>query len=162
MRRLLAATPRTLGVIAFLGGLAVGVSAASSDQGSPRVYWGPLDGGGAVRIELGEGRVGNTEVERRQWIFRRVVVSCEGMAYTALLPVEGADAVNARYADRIAFGYTAVNGSQDDPSYATKVHGRASRHRAHGYVRVWGSAVKVVEGKARPCDSGRVRWVAKR
>jgi hypothetical protein len=56
-----------------------------------------------------------------------------------------------------------VAGDIRDPDYATKVSGRlVSDDKARGWVRVYGAHVLLRSGRSAACDSGRLRWVARK
>ena len=144
--------------------LAVGGSAAAS-RADKAVLKGPLERGGRAAITVSSGHTEGTAVNRYRWELRRISVRCSGHRRSSRLPVTGGFVINAHY-DHLGkpWGISATaEGGIRHPDYATKVSGRlVSEEKAQGWVRVYGAHVPLRSGRSAACDSGRLRWVARR
>ena len=141
----------------------VGVAAAAAARPDATRLTGPVDKGGRVEIRISPGRAQGTPVVRYRWEFRHLSVRCSGDLKPARHPVTGGFAINADFDPGVGQPW-GIEGTREGPAgtYETKVSGRlVSRHKARGWVRVFGTAVPVRGGDTDRCDSRRLHWVAR-
>lgn len=139
----------------------VGTAAAAAAKPDATRLTGPIDKGGRVEIRISAGREQGTPVRRYRWQFRHLSVRCSGDLKPARLPVTGGFAVNADFDPGVGEPW-GVSGTGSGGAYETRVSGkRVSRHKARGWVRVFGTPVPIRGGGTDRCDSRRLHWVAR-
>lgn len=141
---------------------ALGVDLAFADR-LPVTLEGPLERGGHAKVEISKDRVQGTRMERYRWEFRRISVRCEGERRIVKGALTGGFAINAAYGGPGDWGIQGTTaGKPGDPVHATKVRGRlVSWSKARGWIRLWGSEIRLRGGGRAECDSGRLHWIAR-
>ena len=153
-----------LSLIGLAAATCVGTAAAAAARPDAIRLMGPIDKGGRVEIRISSGKAQGTPVRRYKWEFRRLSVRCSGDLKPARLPVNGGFVVNADFDPGVGarWGVTGTREVGPAGTYETKVSGRlVSRHKARGWVRVFGTAVPIRGGDTDRCDSRRLHWVAR-
>ena len=144
----------------------VGTAAATAAKPDFIRLTGPVDKGGRVEIRISSGKEPEqgTPVRRYRWEFRQLSVRCSGDLKPARLPVTGGFARNADFDPGVGEPWGIYGTGEEGPTgtYETKVSGRlVSRHKARGWVRVFGTAVPIRGGDTERCDSRPLHWVAR-
>ena len=151
-------------ILSLIGLAAVtcaGAAAATAARPDATTLAGPIDKGGRVEIRISSGRIQGTPVRRYRWEFRHLSVRCSGDLKPARLPVTGGFAINADFDPGVGEPW-GISGTGAGGTYETRVSGRlVSRHKARGWVRVFGTAVPIRGEDTDRCDSRRLHWVAR-
>jgi hypothetical protein len=155
---------RLCGFVGLAAVTFVGTAAVTAAKPDATTLTGPIDKEGRVEVRISSGRVQGTPVRRYRWEFRRLSVRCSGEVKPARHPVIGGFAINADFDYEVGESW-GVSGTREvgpDGSYETRVSGkRVSRHKARGWVRVFGTAVPIRGQATDRCDSQRLHWVAR-